>query len=305
VRRIIWLDVRAVLLCVLCSLYTGCATGTDLRSVSPPDTTIRQEAVQFPGVDGLLKGELFLPVRGSAVAARHPAVVLMHGCGGMYTNRGRLTERHRDWAQRFATWGFVALLVDSLGSRGLGSLCELQKRPIQPWEERTRDAYATLDYLAARPDVDRQNVFVMGWSHGGSTVLGVVRADAPGLRGDGPRFKAAIAYYPGCERPLRAQHYRPTIPLLMQHGMADDWVPATPCAALASRLQGQGFAVATILYPEAHHGFDTPGSPVRFLPRVYNPASPGGRGAHVGTNEPARLKAIEDTRRFVERYMTR
>lgn len=252
-----------------------------------------------------MSGALFAPALYDQPPLRVPAIVLMHGCGGMYTERGQLTGRHRDWAQRFSTWGFMVLLVDSFGPRGLGPLCALKDRPIQPWKERSLDAYAALAYLVARADVDRQNVFVMGWSHGGSTVMGVVRAAAPGQRADGPRFKAAIAYYPGCERPLREQSYRPTVPLLIQHGAADDWTSAAPCVALAEKMQRQGLPVEMIIYPEAHHGFDAPRSPWRFLPQVYNPKAIGERGAHIGTHEPSRVQAIADTRRFIDQQLTR
>jgi dienelactone hydrolase len=248
---------------------------------------------------------MFLPTSHDQPPPRSPAIVLLHGCGGLYTQRGQLTGRHREWAQRFAAWGFVALLVDSFGPRGLGPICTLKNRPIHPWKERTLDAYAALEYLAARTDVDRTNIFVMGWSHGGSTVTGVVREKAPGQRVDGPRFKAAIAYYPGCERPLRAQHYRLTIPLLIQHGAADDWAPAALCTELAAKLQRLGMPVETILYPEAHHGFDAPNSPLRFRPDVYNPRAPGERGAHVGTHERARLQALADTKRFLDQQLAR
>ena len=195
-----------------------------------PPSAASRESVRFPGPKVTLSGELFLP---AGAAKRHPAVVLLHGCGGMYTTRGAINARNLDWAQRFVDWGYVALLPDSFGPRGHGPLCELKDRPTHPWVERTADAYAALDYLASRSDVDPKNVFVMGWSHGGSTVTGVVRENAPGLRPDGPRFKAAIAYYPGCGRPLRAKSYRPAVPMLIQHGEADDWVPAAPCVALA------------------------------------------------------------------------
>lgn len=272
-----------------------------------PVAGARQESVRFSGSDVPLTGELFLPASRDDKTSRHPAVVLMHGCSGMYTARGELARRHHDWAQRFAAWGFVVLLVDSLQPRGVGPLCELEDkdRPIHPWKERTMDAYAALDFLASRADVDRRNVFVMGWSHGGSTVVGVVRSDAPGRRADGPRFKAAIAYYPGCERPLRAKSYRPTVPLLIQHGEADDWVPAAPCAELARKMQRAGLPVHTIIYPEAHHGFDAPDTKLRVLPNVYNPRAPGERGAHVGTHEPSRIKAIADTKRFVDQQLAR
>jgi dienelactone hydrolase len=198
----------------------------------PVAVAAQQESVRFPGPKVTLSGELFLPAEGSS-GKRRPAVVLLHGCGGMYTTRGALVARNLDWAQRFAGWGYVALLVDSFGPRGHGPLCELKDRPTQPWVERTADAYAALDYLVARGDVDPKNIFVMGWSHGGSTVNGVVRAGAPGLRADGPRFRAAVAYYPGCQQPLRAKNYRPVVPLLIQHGEADDWVAAAPCVKFA------------------------------------------------------------------------
>jgi dienelactone hydrolase len=275
------------------------------RPQVPATVAARHSAVQFSGADANLTGELFLPADRERKHPRHPAIVLMHGCSGMYSERGQLAPRHREWAQRFADWGFVALLVDSLGPRGLRSLCELKDRPIHPWRERSLDAYAALEFLAARADVERKEVFVMGWSHGGSTVTGVVRADAPGRRADGPQFKAAIAYYPGCERPLRAKGYRPTIPLLIQHGEADDWASAAPCVELAEKMQRTSLPVATIVYPEAHHGFDAPNANLRLLPDVYNPKAPGESGAHVGTHELSRLKAIADTRRFIEQQLAR
>jgi dienelactone hydrolase len=273
--------------------------------LAPATATPRQASVQWAGADVTLTGELFLPASRHQPPPRSPAIVLLHGCGGLYTQRGHLTGRHREWAQHFAAWEFVALLVDSFGPRRLGPICTLKDRPIHPWRERTLDAYAALEYLAARADVDRTNIFVMGWSNGGSTVTGVVREEAPGRRVDGPRFKAAIAYYPGCERPLRAQHYRLTMPLLIQRGAADDWAPAAPCVALATKLQRLGMPVETLLYPEAHHGFDAPNSPLRFRPDVYNPRAPGERGAHVGTHERARLQAMADTKRFLEQQLAR
>jgi len=269
-----------------------------------PTGAAKREPVSFPGPKVTLSGELFLPAAASSGKPR-PAVVLLHGCGGMYTTRGTLVARNLDWAQRFAGWGFVALLPDSFGPRGHGPLCELKDRPTHPWVERTADAYAALDYLAARNDVDAKNIFVMGWSHGGSTVNGVVRADAPGLRADGPRFRAAIAYYPGCERPLRAKNYRPVVPMLIQHGEADDWVAAAPCVKLAEAMQRRAYAVQTIIYPEAHHGFDSPNTKLRVLPNVWNPSASGERGAHVGTHEPSRATAIADTKAYLDAQLAR
>lgn len=278
----------------------GCAgIGGSIRTSF--DGTFQEQRVSFPGKDVTLAGVLFTPTAKGIRKDRRPAIVLAHGCGGMSDRRGNLAARHRDWAERFARWGYVALHVDSFGPRGVDAVCELKERPAHPWNVRTGDQYAALDFLATRADVDMQNVFILGWSHGGSTVTGVVRAQAvEGRPPSAPRFKAAIAFYPGCERPLAQKRYAPAMPLLILHGAADDWAPVEPCVALADRLKSEGFPVRMIVYPEAVHGFDAPATPLRHLPNVYNPRAPGERGAYIGTHEVSRQKSIEDVRRFIE-----
>lgn len=283
---------------------TGCSSASGPSRTSA-DGNFSEQFVRFPGKDVALVGVLFTPTAPLAPGRKRLAIVLAHGCGGMNDSRGKLAPRHRDWAEQFARWGYVALHVDSFGSRGFGAICDLddKERPANPWTVRTSDAYAALDYLAGRADVDTGDVFILGWSHGGSTVMGVVRANAiAGRAATAPHFRAAIAFYPGCSGPLAQKQYVPTMPLLILHGEADDWVPAVPCVKLAERLKSARFPVQTITYPGAMHGFDAPATPVRYLPNVYNPWVPGERGAHVGTHEPSRLKAVEETRRFIERH---
>jgi dienelactone hydrolase len=295
---------RATLLAGLAMVSTlaGCASAP-LAGARADGPAFREEAVNIPEKDLTLKGVLFTPASSPAMRARRPAIVLMHGCAGMVDARGALAPRHRDWAERFARWGFVTLLTDSFNPRGVKALCELKDRPIHPWTDRTLDAYAALDYLVSRSDVDPNAVFVLGWSHGGSTVMSVVRREAPGRRADGPHFKAAIAFYPGCIGPLQQKSYQPSMPLLILHGEADDWTPAQPCVDLAHKLGASGLPVQTITYPNAHHAFDAPTGQVHFVPNVWNPRAPGERGAHVGPNPQARLAAIGDVQRFVNQML--
>jgi len=280
----------------------GCA-GAPLAGAQAIEPAFREEAVKIPEKDLTLSGVLFTPASSPVMRDRRPAIVLMHGCGGMVDSHGALVARNRDWAERFARWGFVTLVPDSFGSRGIRPLCELKDRPIQPWNERTVDAYAALDYLVSRNDVDPSAVFVLGWSHGGSTVMSVVRRDAPGRRASGPQFRAAVAFYPGCSGPLHQKSYQPSMPLLILHGEADDWVPAAPCVDLGHKLEASGLPVQTITYPNAHHGFDAPSGQVHLLPNVWNPRVPGERGAHVGPNPEARSAAIGEVKRFVHQVL--
>ena len=84
--------------------------------------------VQFPNLPGQtpakLVGYLVRPDTGlslilgggSADSARHPAVVVLHGCSGFSSHSAAI-------ADRLGSWGYVALTVDSLGPRGIASAC--------------------------------------------------------------------------------------------------------------------------------------------------------------------------------------
>lgn len=112
-----------------------------------------------------------------------------------------------------------------------------------------------------------------------------------------------MAFYPGCVSALQRADYRPTLPLLILQGGADDWTPAAPCVALGQKLKAGGLPVHTVVYPDALHGFDLSAGQSLYLPDVYNPGAPGGRGAHVGGQPKARLAAIEEVRTFLRRTL--
>jgi dienelactone hydrolase len=61
-----------------------------------------------------LVANLFEPV----TPGPHPAVVMLHGCGGADARDGVLNARHRLWGELPAANGYVALLLDSFSSRG-------------------------------------------------------------------------------------------------------------------------------------------------------------------------------------------
>ena len=62
---------------------------------------LRAEPVSFLGDDVSLKGEIIKPDG----PGPFPAVVAMHGCGGLYNKHGGLSKRHQDWAERLAQAG--------------------------------------------------------------------------------------------------------------------------------------------------------------------------------------------------------
>ena len=275
--------VERSLLALLALLWTGTAPAAGIE-------------VHFPGPGIELAGRLYEP---AGDEGRRPAVVMLHGCSGMWANDTEPTLSYLRWAEHLAQHGFVALLLDSFRPRGQREICTQQDRPILPGRDRSRDAYAALRWLAARPDIDPARIHVLGWSNGGQTVLNALRPDAPGRQATGPQFRSGVAFYPGC-RGIGVPPYRPAAPLLIQAGAADDWTPARYCEALVAEAKEGGASVEIDVYPDAHHSFDRVGTRIRYRPDVYNPSKEGGRGATVGPNPAAREKSIARATAFLE-----
>lgn len=252
------------------------------------------DPVRFPGPGVELAGRLYRP----AGDGPFPAIIMLHGCSGLWAKDGEPTASYAFWAGHFRDRGYVTLLVDSFGPRGEKEICTQARRPVSPTTDRPRDAHAALQWLAARLDVQGGRVVLMGWSNGGSAVLHGLTPDAPGRTPDGARFRAGVAFYPGCAV-LAKTPYRTTAPLLIQAGGADDWTPARHCEALARQTPRE--AIEIDVYPGAHHSFDRLGSRVRERPDVRNPNRPGGRGATVGPHPEARERAVARVTAWVER----
>ena len=245
-----------------------------------------QQAVEVPSLDRPAGRTLMLPGHWFAAAgpARAPAMLLLHGCGGVFGSGGRLAQRYRDLAGRLNGTGVHVLVTDSLSPRNERELCtqRIGERAVTQLQRR-RDALGALQWLAAQPGVDPARIGMLGWSNGGSTVLAATNRRHPEVAAAALAPSLAVAFYPGCENELGAG-YEASAPLLLLLGEADDWTPAAPCKALAALARGQ--AVQVEAYAGASHGFDG-ASPVRLRKDVPNGVNPG-QGVHLGGNPAAR-----------------
>ena len=254
------------------------------------------EPVRLPG--------FWFPVGGGSAAAGsaaqpevlRPALVLLHGCGGAYARGGqRLSERMREYSAWLNGQGIHVLVTDSLTPRGERELCtqRMGGRAVTQTHRR-RDALGALQWLAAQPGVDPQRVGLLGWSHGGSTVLAATNLNHPEVRNAPVKPSLAAAFYPGCSTELRAG-YQAVAPLLLQVGEDDDWTPPEPCRQLAA--QASGAPVTFHAYPGAVHGFDGT-APVTVRRDVPNGVRPG-QGVRVGGQREARELSRERLRTFL------
>ncbi|MBK6603640.1 MAG: dienelactone hydrolase family protein [Betaproteobacteria bacterium] len=258
-----------------------------------------------------VQGLLFRPAAAAAPdPRRRPAIVALHGCGGMYSavksRRDALSARHQAMAELLVAEGYVVLFPDSFRSRGVEEICTIEApaRTING-AHRRQDAQAALAWLQRRDDVLADRIAVLGWSHGGSAVLAALDGRAPSVaawRDRSPQpayFRAGVAFYPGCGALAKARRgYTLAAPLTLFVAGSDDWTAPEPCIDIAARLAAAGEPAAITVYPGAHHGFDGPSSQPRLRLDVPNGVNPG-RGVTVATDPAARDDAYEKLKTFL------
>ncbi len=253
------------------------------------------ERVRIPIDDGQLDAVLYRP----AGPGPFPAVVALHGCGGLWRESGKLSTRHADWGERLAEAGYVVLMPDSYGSRKLGSQCGVKELTVRASRERVGDAAAARRWLQAREDVLQQKVSLLGWSGGGTTILTAIRSDRRPA-GVMPDFARAIAFYPSCRTQSDSPDFRVRLPLLILVGDADDWTPAAPCDYLTKAAKARGEPIELVIYPGVLHDFDHPRLDVKERSDIAYSATGTGK-AMVGTNPAAREDAINRVKGFLAR----
>jgi dienelactone hydrolase len=253
-----------VLLFVGSVLLSSCAAGLKLKGIS-----------EVPGQEVELDGVVYKPEGNGPF----PAVVLLHRCGGV-------RDYDYAWAQRLKSWGYVALVLDTLTPRSIPNVCG-SKQPISRIQ-RVMDAHSGKVYLAGLPFVDPKRIAVMGWSWGGSTTLSAIDAYYCGLLPEGNRdpFRAAVAFYPRCSSldDLNA-------PLLILIGEQDDWTPAGLCSQAVPPEGKSQHEVALKIYPGAHHCFDCTGVRGQYF------------GHYLEYNHSVTSDSVEQVKGFLSKYL--
>lgn len=243
----------------------------------------------------MLSARLFRPAAG---AEPRPAVVLMHGCGG-------ISNATRRWPNVLTDWGYVALMVDSFGGRGVKEVCTRGAFPVDA-RDRVHDIAGAVTWLQAQPFVRADRIAVIGQSHGGAaTLFATLKEDGDRRPLPAPGFAASIAFYPDCSlRGRTDKRFEAQRPLMILIGDKDDWTPSARCHDLLPRLRGAAVDLHT--YPNALHGFDSVGLAPRYRPEVSNRNLPGGCcGAWIGYDEAAYRDAVARIDAFLRQHLGR
>jgi len=185
---------------------------------------------------------------------RRPAVVILHGGGGVSDNQ-------KVWAAGLRKIGVATFIVDSNSGRGCRKVEKIisncKNAYLHQGLGHIPDAYRALDLLSTHPRIDPNRIGLMGFSVGGKAALyaSVKRFQkmwgTPGLE-----FAAYVPFYPGCKTVFENDEIVSDRPIRIFFGELDDFVSAELCEEYVNRLRKAGADVTITIYPNATHSFD-------------------------------------------------
>ncbi|GBG66025.1 hypothetical protein CBR_g55004 [Chara braunii] len=249
-------------------------------------SAVTVKRVSFPGPDGVtLSAVQYEPDAFAANGMRYPAVVMMHGCSGMWSYRNvsavnkdgtpNLQNHLEKWGLKFARLGVVTLAVDSFTPRGLLAPQEQYQcggnSSVNPYTTRVQDARRAYEYLmglsgSGSQQVDGSRVGLLGWSHGAQGTM--VEAAATPREADtlrpvaDRRFVAVVSFYPGCGTMLgfgetvQGSFWRPYGAMQLHVGSADEFYENCKLRAEIAQAYPYNADLAFPAYPAAPHSFD-------------------------------------------------
>jgi carboxymethylenebutenolidase len=174
-------------------------------------------------------------------AGRHPAVLVLHGHGGVGDNK---RSGAHSLARQLAQAGYVAAVPHYFGrdkpdpKRG-----QKNARSFGVWERTVSD---TVGFAAKRPDVDPKRIGLVGMSLGSWVALSVGARDR--------RVSAVVEYFGGFPEWEELNPAR-LPPVLILHGDADTNVPVQQAYALEEHLNEARVRYEMHIYKGAGHGF--------------------------------------------------
>lgn len=196
-----------------------------------------------------------------------PVAVLLSGCDGPKSNL-------EDLADELRTAGWMSLIVDSHGPRGLDRneawrlVCAGQ---ILNGAERAADLAVALSEIRKRPDADSDRIALIGFSHGGWTVLDFLalstESSVPPLLTEWPEnggqpqtqgIRKIVLFYPYCGTASMSANAEvfagPDYLFLLVSG--DTIASDRPCLALSDRMRAEGASVEVEVFDGVTHSFD-------------------------------------------------
>jgi dienelactone hydrolase len=194
-----------------------------------------------------------------------PTLIMFHGCGG-------LRDIQQIYAEAVLEAGYGVIIVDSNAARGIGRIGSMGTvcAALRLWgQERAADVHAAIKIAANDDRVDATRLALIGWSHGGWTLLEALtysgEAQLPPTLLDGEpalsgQVGIAILMYPYCGFPVRSTgaHLDPSIGVHAILAEDDLVAPHQTCVQTLGVASRNHPSIQVELWPDITHAFDDP-----------------------------------------------
>ncbi|MBV9331289.1 MAG: dienelactone hydrolase family protein [Alphaproteobacteria bacterium] len=188
-------------------------------------------------------------------AARHPAVVILHGSAGP-------SGREGGYARVLGEAGFATLEPDQWAPRKLAGGAQGRPRTV---EETLGDVFGAKKFLSEHPQIDSTRIGLMGFSFGGiATLLATTRENGE-IFAPHTAFAAYMACYPVCwlygsQRGFELKNLV-TAPIFILTAAQDEYDndPRAGEVLIESLDKADRASITTRAMADCHHGFDMPG----------------------------------------------
>ncbi len=222
-------------------MASGCATLAQQAERIRIESTTR-------GKPAVVTAEMLLPEKRDG---RIPAMIIMHGSGGVRA------KREVAYAREFNAMGVAAIIIDSFSPRGIRTTVRDQSQLSS--FDMVQDAAHTLQVIARHPAIDPARIGMIGFSKGGTVVIKSALRQYT-LAGNDAGFALLIAMYPWCGDMPFDFHAANGAPLHMLLGALDRYAGVDSCREFARKFAAQGGNLTLKVYPDAQHDWDYPGS---------------------------------------------
>jgi dienelactone hydrolase len=266
------------------ALAVGATLGVSIPAAAqtaPPMGGGYTNVIPIPVDDPTTKaiaGALFKPTG----TGPFPAVVYISGCNGVFPTG--LTKATID---RLLSKGVATLIIDPFTPRNetqgicptMANVNDKSDAQLKYVARGGNDALAAVNVLEAMPDIDKNHVFLLGYSYGAMASLSAMNKKNPANHA---KVAGVVAYYPFCY-----EDDDPSVPVLVLVGDKDDWTPAATCQSFATKTNFE-----VVVYPGATHAFNIPfEKPVEML------------GHHMEYDEKAAQDAQQRADAFMDAHM--
>ena len=166
------------------------------------------------------------------------------------------------WARKAIQEGYAVLLLDSLGPRGVDTVCYGPKGGVH-FLQGVRDALMAAEHLRKLDFVDKKRVAHVGFSWGAMVGLLANSKSFRRLAGNHESFAAHVSFYPGCFT-IKPANFAPyeivrndmERPHLVLMGDRDLETPASECVPKLNAAKAAGSPVEWHVYSNGTHCWD-------------------------------------------------